>query len=131
MKGAMQLEDSMVTCRFNTQCDVGGLAKAVTAATGWDYTLESAMAVGRRAVNLMRAFNLRAGLTADLDRPSPRYGSTAPDGPAAGKAIGPHFAEMVSTYYSLMGWDERGRPLPSTLRDLGLEAVTTDLSAIG
>jgi aldehyde:ferredoxin oxidoreductase len=130
MKGAMQFEDSMVTCRFNTQTDVQQLAAAVAATTGWDFTFEEAMAVGRRAVNLMRAYNVQAGLTADLDRPGPRYGSTAPDGPAAGKAIGEHFERMVRDYYALMGWDERGRPLPSTLRALQLDAVTADLERV-
>lgn len=127
MKGSMQFEDSLVTCRFNTQCNVQGLADAVAAATGWDFTFDEAMACGRRAVNLMRAFNVRAGLTADLDRPSPRYGSKAPDGPAAGKAIGEHFEQMVREYYALMGWDERGWPLEGTLRELQLESVAADL----
>jgi aldehyde:ferredoxin oxidoreductase len=35
---------------------------------------------------------------------------------------------MVRTYYKLMGWDEEtGKPLPETLRTLGLEHVTKDI----
>ena len=127
MKGAMQFEDSMVTCRFNTRMDVKLLAEAVSAVTGWDFTFEEAMQVGRRAVNTMRAFNIRAGLTADLERPSARYGSVPKDGPARGKDIKVHFEKMLQDYYGMMGWDEGGRPLRETLDQLGLENVTADL----
>ena len=127
MKGSMQFEDSMVTCRFNSRVDVKTLSEAVAAATGWDFTPEEAMAAGRRAINLMRAFNVRAGLTAEHDRPSPRYGSIPTDGPTEGKSIAPHFAQMVSDYYSLMGWSENGKPLAETLDALGLDEVAVDL----
>jgi aldehyde:ferredoxin oxidoreductase len=131
MKGSMQFEDSLVTCRFNTRTHMRLLVEALSAATGWDFTVEEALEVGRRAVNTMRAFNLRSGLAGDLDRPSARYGSTAPDGPAAGKSIGPHFEQMLRTYYDLMGWDEHGKPLPATLRGLALDRVAADLWATG
>ena len=131
MKGAMQFEDSLVTCRFNTRMDVKLLTEALCAATGWDFTFEEAMQVGRRAVNTMRAFNVRNGLTGDLERPSPRYGSTPKDGPAQGKSILPHLGKMLRDYYELMGWDENGRPLPQTLKALGLERIAADLSKHG
>ena len=126
-KGSMQLEDSVVTCRFHTRTDVRLLAKAIAAVTGWDFDFDEAMQVGRRAINTMRAFNIRSGITGELDRPSPRYGSTPTDGPAAGKSIAPHFAEMVQTYYRLMGWSDEGIPLPDTLKDLDLEEIARDL----
>jgi len=126
-KGSMQLEDSAVTCRFHTGTDVRLLAKAIAAVTGWDFDFDEAMKVGRRAINTMRAFNIRSGITGELDRPSPRYGSTPTDGPTAGKAIAPHFAEMVQTYYRLMGWSDEGIPLPETLTDLDIEAIAGDL----
>ena len=127
-KGAMQFEDSLVTCRFNTNSQLGLMAKAVSAATGWDFTVEEGMQVGRRAINLMRAFNIRHGLTPELDAPSLRYGSTPVDGPAKGKSIMPHWDWMRRNYYQLMGWDATtSKPLPETLRALGLEDVGRDL----
>jgi len=127
MKGAMQFEDSMVTCRFNTRMNVELLAEALSAVTGWDFTFEEGMQVGRRAVNTMRAFNIRNGITADRERPSERYGSTPTDGPASGKSIMVHFEGMLQDYYRMMGWDETGRPLRETLEDLGLEDVAAGL----
>ena len=104
------------------------LCDALNAATGWDIDLQEAMIIGKRAVNLARAFNLRAGIGAELDVPSERYGSDLPDGPMAGKGIMPHWDRMLRNYYKLMGWDEKtGTPLPQTLKDLDLEPVVSQL----
>jgi aldehyde:ferredoxin oxidoreductase len=127
MKGAMQFEDSMVTCRFNTKMNIERLSEAASAVTGWDITFDEAMKVGQRAVNIMRAFNIRRGITGDLDRPSQRYGSTPTDGAAQGKSIIPHFDKMLQDYYEVMGWDEAGKPLPETLRALGLDKIAEEL----
>ena len=127
-KGSMQFEDALGICRFNTRTDVVTLCEALAAATGWEYTLADAMEMGRRTVNLLRAFNLRHGIGPELDRPSPRYGSTPADGKVAGVGIGPHWDQMVGDYYEMMGWDrESSKPLPETLRSLGLEHVAADL----
>ncbi len=124
IKGAMVFEDSLVTCRFNTINAVDILCRAVNAATGWDLDLAEAMQIGRRAVNLARLYNLRAGISAELDAPSERYGSTLSDGPFAGKGIILHWDKMLRNYYKLMGWDEKtGKPLPETLKALDIEPV--------
>lgn len=80
-KGAMMLEDSLVTCRFNTRMNMDLLCRAVSAVTGWDFTWEEGYQVGRRIVHLLRAFNIRQGVAGrSLDRPSVRYGSTPDSG---------------------------------------------------
>jgi aldehyde:ferredoxin oxidoreductase len=128
IKGAMLFEDSLVVCRFHTASQLDLLCNAENAATGWDIDFNEAMVVGRRAVNLARVFNLCAGIGAEFDAPSVRYGSTPTDGPAAGKSIMPHWNNMVYNYYKLMGWDEKtGKPLPQTLKELGLDFVIPHL----
>jgi aldehyde:ferredoxin oxidoreductase len=128
IKGAMIFEDSMVTCRFQTATALDLLCRAINAATGWDMDFNEAMKVGRRAVNLARAFNLLVGIGAELDAPSIRYGSTLHDGVAAGKGIMPYWHKMLCKYYGLMGWDEStGKPLPATLQELGLNYVVPQL----
>jgi aldehyde:ferredoxin oxidoreductase len=103
-------------------------AEAVSAVTGWNLTPEEAKKIGLRATNLMKAFNIRVGITKELDRPSTRYGSTPIDGPTKDIAIAPHWEKMLENYYRLMGWDlETGKPLPETLINLGLEHVVDDL----
>jgi aldehyde:ferredoxin oxidoreductase len=122
IKGAMVFEDSMVTCRFNTNTNLDLMCQAVNAATGWEIGLQDAMTIGKRAVNVARVFNLRHGIKAELDAPSLRYGSTPLDGIAAGRGVLPHWDKMLKAYYREMGWDEKsGKPLPETLKSLGLE----------
>jgi aldehyde:ferredoxin oxidoreductase len=128
INGMMVFEDSLVTCRFNTRMNLPLLTQAVNAATGWNLTPDEGKTVGLRAVNLFRIFNLKAGITSELDRPSERYGSTPTDGPWKGISILPHWEKMTQTYYSLMGWDTKtGIPLPETLKKLGLDNAIKDL----
>ena len=130
-KGMMEFEDSVGTCRFNTRMNMKLLAEAVSASTGWDFSAEEGKRVGLRAVNLMKAFNLRAGIGMEFDRPSKRYGSTPVDGPTAGISIMPQWDAMLRNYYRLMGWDvETGKPLPETLEELRIGYVSKDLDKI-
>ncbi len=127
-KGMMEFDDSLGVCRFNTQMNIALDAEAVSAATGWDFSAEEGKTAGLRAVNLMKAFNLRAGLGRELDYPSARYGSTQVDGPYKGIGIMPSWEAMLANYYRLMDWDEKtGKPLPETLKKLGLENVVKDI----
>lgn len=125
--GAMLFEDSLGVCRFNTCTDMPLLVKAINAATGWDMTVEEAMEIGRRAVNLLRAFNIRHGISPESDLPSTRYSSAPVDGPVAGKTVRPHWNRMLADYYRLMGWDENGVPKRETLEALGIKQVADDL----
>ena len=128
IKGSGQFEDSLVVCRFNIRNDINGLCKALNAATGWDFTPEESMKVGRRAVNLLKAFNIRHGIGEELDIPSPRYGSPAVDGPVKGMDILSDWDQIRRDYYEQMGWDRQtSKPLPDTLKRLGLEYVITDI----
>lgn len=104
------------------------VARVLSAVTGWDFSWSEGMDVGRRTLNLLRAFNLRRGLTPALEYPSTRYGSVPTDGPVAGRSISPHWEDMRARYYRHMGWDlATGRPLPETLAALGLAEVADDL----
>jgi aldehyde:ferredoxin oxidoreductase len=86
------------------------------------------MRFGRRTAALMRAFNLRCGITPDLERPSKRYGSIPTDGPAKGQDIGANWERLVGVWYETVGYDpQTGKPLPATLRELGLEHLIPDL----
>ena len=116
-----------IICRFHAGSQINLLCDAANAATGWSLDFHEAMRIGQRAVNLARVFNLRAGIGTELDAPSVRYGSTLTDGPAAGKGIMPHWEQMLSNYYKLMGWNEKGKPLPVTLENLGIDVDIANL----
>ncbi len=127
-KGKRQFDDTLGTCIFCHRGPLANIVEMVNAATGWDFTPKEAQAVGFRASNLMRAFNLRHGVTVDKEKPSARWSSTPVNGPAKGITIQPHWESMLDNYYEEMGWDRKsGRPLPETLHALGLDDVATAL----
>jgi aldehyde:ferredoxin oxidoreductase len=120
--GRRNFEDSLGACIFTTRSLVETLCRALSAATGWNYTKEEAMRQGRRTAALFRAFDLRCGLGPDLEWPSARYASTPVDGPAKGQSILPHWQHMLDVWYATVGYDRQtGRPTPETLRALGLD----------
>ena len=130
VNGRRIFEDSLVVCIL-TSHDFQTEVEALNAVTGLDYSLQEALDVGRRAVNQLRLFNFRHGLTKAMETPSLRYASVPVDGPQAGKAIMPHWDALRSNYYKNMEWDpETGKPLPETLRKLGLEHLIPDLDKI-
>jgi aldehyde:ferredoxin oxidoreductase len=129
MEGWFVFIDSLPGCRFIT-INPNLTMDCVNAVTGRGLTVADALTIGRRAINQLRVFNFRHGLDPILEAPSPRYGSTPTDGPAKGKAIEPYFQWMKSFYFELMGWDPvTGKPLPHTLKALGLEKLIPDLDA--
>ena len=78
--------------------------------------------------DLLRAFNLRCGIGPDLEKPSKRYGSTPLDGPAKGQSVGAQWEKMVDTWYAEVGYDRKtGKPLPKTLKALGLDWLAKEL----
>ena len=125
--GIRQFDDCLGICRLASPHPKMVL-KCFNAVTGWNWTLDDAFTAGLRIVNLLRVFNFNHGMKAEDERPSTRYGSIPAGGPAQGKNIMEKWDMMVKNYYELMGWDsETGKPLPETLKNLGLENVIKDL----
>jgi aldehyde:ferredoxin oxidoreductase len=129
LEGWMVFLDSLPICRFisiNAELTMA----CVNAITGRQLGPDDALRIGRRVINQLRVFNFRHGLDPALEAPSARYGSTPTDGAAKGKSIAPYLPWMKSFYFELMGWEPAtGKPLPATLRALGLERLIPDLPA--
>lgn len=121
LNGRRLFEDTLGVCQF-TAYHVDWMVETLKGITGWDdFTVDTAMTVGRRAVNALRLFNFQCGITAEHEYPSERYGSTPADGPAKGASVMANWHAMRSMYYELNGWHrENGKPLPETLERLGL-----------
>lgn len=127
-KGRRQFEDCLGVCIFCTNVSLSKLVDVLNAITGWDMSCDEAREIGLRVSNILRAFNALHGITPQVEVPSKRYWSAPMDGPAEGKTIIPLWNEMLELYYDQMGWDRAtGRPLPETLRQLGLEEVIKEL----
>jgi len=120
--GSMTISDCLVQCWFTSFNDTETQVQAINAATGLNISLAEVMKIGRRIVTLLRLYNLKCGLTPDKEKPSARYCSQCVDGPNVDKPIAPHWEKIVDQYYKLMGWDRKtGRPLPKTVKELGIE----------
>ena len=122
LAGRRSFEDSLGICIFTIRTRLENVCRALSAATGWNVTVEEAMRFGRRTAAVNRATALRCGHTGALEYPSTRYGSTPVDGPAKGQAISAQWETMLDTWYAEVGYDRKtGKPLPATLKRLGLD----------
>ncbi len=98
----------------------------LSAATGWDFTIDEIMQVGQRRLNMLRAFNAREGFNrADDVLPAKLSRPLKGDGPTSGVVVSPQEMEgYKDLYYQLAGWDAAtGNPTPSKLAELGLEWI--------
>ena len=128
LAGRRSFEDSLGVCIFTTRTRLENICRAVSAATGWNYTVEEAIRFGRRTAAINRATALRCGHTGALEYPSVRYGSTPVDGPAKGQAVRDQWETMLDTWYAEVGYDRKsGKPWPKTLEALGLDWLARDL----
>lgn len=99
--------------------DIVDLTKA---ATGWDTSLWEIMKAGERAINMTRMFNIREGFTKEDDTLPERLFEPLENGRLKGTFISKEeFKKSISTYYSMMGWDEEGKPTKGKLLELNLD----------
>jgi len=129
-KAARFFKDSLGMCVISTSSgftntlsedtNLNRMIGFLNAVTGWDYSLDEVKSMGFRVANMLRVFNLKQGITSELELPSPRYGSAPMEGAAKGKSIITYWEDMLANYYQHMGWDANGVPLPETLQALDL-----------
>ena len=128
LRGRRAFEDSLGICIFTSRTRLENICRALSAATGWTFTVEEALRFGRRTAAINRATALRCGHTGAMEYPSARYGSTPVDGPAKGQAIRAQWEKMLDTWYAEVGFDRKtGKPWPKTLKELGLDWLAKDL----
>lgn len=120
--------DCAVICHFYPYL-YQHMVDALSAAGGWDVTLDEINRIGLRAITLGRLYLLREGFTAEDDTLSARAFYRLAEGPIAGKALTPdELRHWRTVYYRRMGWDENGVPSASALSALDLEAYQPSLN---
>ncbi len=102
------------------------------AATGIDMTLNDYYKVADRVYALIRAFWVREygeKWSREMDYPPARwFEEPLTKGPLKGAHLDREkYDTMLSWYYEIRGWDERGIPRKSTLEELGLSDVAREL----
>jgi len=105
-------------------------SKVIEATTGLKITPAEVRGVGERIINVERAFNVREGIRRKDDT-IPRRFREEPLTEGASKGTVFELEPMIDEYYGERGWDlETGIPTAKTLKRLGLDRVSADLSRI-
>jgi len=92
--------------------------------TGLEMKASDLETVSRRVLTLERLFNLLCGFTPEDDWLPERF-YRDPIAVEEGNVLCPEdeFRAMRAEYYESLGWDERGVPRESAIRELGLDAI--------
>ena len=102
---------SLCICDFWGTITYEIMAEMLTMITGEEWTSEEMGEVGRRVLNIGRAFNQREGFNRADDTVPKRVIREAlgGEGPAAGQKIPQEaFEDMLDQYYEVMGWNKDG-----------------------
>lgn len=133
--------EMLVTCRLpwvEVGFELEWYTQLFNLATGLKWTFDDLLVAADRILNLIRAFWVREHITEGRewgrrkDYPPPKW-FTKPltKGPLKGARLDPlKYDEMLSAYYSYIGWDHRGIPRASTLDRLGLSDVKESLERL-
>jgi aldehyde:ferredoxin oxidoreductase len=99
------------------------LVGALSAATGWDVSIEEILRMGERATNMARAFNVREGFSRKEDALPERLFTPLENGLLQGVGISKSdFERTMSDLYRCKGWNpETGAPTRERLRELDIE----------
>jgi aldehyde:ferredoxin oxidoreductase len=116
--------DSMVLCMFVPYGPEGNV-ELLKAVTGWDTGIGEWIRIGERILTTMRLFNIREGLTSDDDRLPERFFEPKTDGAVSNVHLDREKIDRVRNYYyTLMGWDKNGVPMPEKVEELYIEQPT-------
>ena len=115
------LGDCLAICLF-LEYSLDKRVELVKAATGWDTGIPELFRVAERVLTMARLFNIREGLSAADDVLPERFFQPKTDGALVDKALDRAKLEKAkSFYYTLMGWDAQGVPLPEKVEELYIE----------
>ena len=109
---------------------VGVLGELVSYATGLDIDENEAIKICARVENLVKAYNLRAGLRRKDDT-VPKYHFEKDPGPPFEKLDSKKWDFWLDQYYKLKGWNKESVPTREVLEELGLGSVSEELERGG
>jgi aldehyde:ferredoxin oxidoreductase len=120
--------DSTILCTFLTLgINDETIAMLLRSVTGLDRSIDEFYAIGDRASNVERAFNIREGLRRSWDTlPTRLLTESLGTGEGAPKPV--DLDPLLNAFYEVCGWDiTTGKPLKTTLDGLGLKGIANDL----
>lgn len=122
-----RLLSSAGLCQYAWYPGVMPIIELIAAVTGWDFTLPEGLKAGRRIATLRQAFNVREGLNTSEWQLPKRLEQVQPAGPNVGGKI-LDFKHVKEKGYAALDWDAKtGKPMESTLEELGLRELVGKL----
>jgi len=128
--------EALSICRFpwiEVGLSLDWYPKYLEAATGMKASLQELYRIGDRIFNLIRAFWIRENpdWTRRMDHPPEKwFREPLEQGPFKGTKLSEEeYQKLLSWYYEVRGWDQRGIPRRSTLEQLGLGFVARGLES--
>lgn len=117
--------DCLGLCKVPSLClictfDLVAETELTAALTGHPVTVSELFACGERIVNLERHFNLRYGASKRDDRLPDMFFDKEYNAGQNPSKPSEWMEPMKKEFYSVMGWDEQGRPTAAKLAKLGL-----------
>ncbi len=130
--------EMLTLCRFphvQLGLELEWYPKFLQATTGLELSWSTLYQIAERTSHLMRAFWVRElgnNWNKNMDVPPARwFREPLTKGPMKGRRLDKEKYEgMLSKYYRLKGWDDRGIPKKSTLKKYGLTEAVNQLSKI-
>jgi aldehyde:ferredoxin oxidoreductase len=128
--------DCLILCKYGSMWppvyyfDI--MAEMLKPLTGFDELgdVQGLRTVAERISNLRRCFNVREGVTREMEQLHPRFTEEPmPEGPAKGQVC--DLDPMLDEYYEVRNWTKDGLPKRSELKRLGLEDVADELAKMG
>jgi aldehyde:ferredoxin oxidoreductase len=130
--------ESLTVCRLpwiEVGFELEWYPKLLYAATGLETNWNALYVVADRIFNLTRAFWIREfgkKWSSEMDVPPARwFEESITKGPLKGSKLDrAKYDKMLQTYYQKRGWDKRGIPTKTTLKNLGLEDAAKQLGKV-
>jgi len=127
--------EGLVACRLpwiEVDFEMDWYPRFLKAATGVNMSLSDLYTVADRIYCLMRAFWVReykGRWSSFMDQPPGRwFDEPLTQGPLKGSALNREgYSGMLAKYYEKRGWDSRGIPKETTLKNIGLDYVAREL----
>ncbi|MFC1912188.1 aldehyde ferredoxin oxidoreductase family protein [Chloroflexota bacterium] len=120
-----QVAASAGVCLFPTLFSgIYPLLEYMNAVTGWEISIEEALATGARIQTLRQMFNIREGITPSQTHLPDRMAGVPPKSEGPLKGITIDIDTLVKEYYKAMEWNENsGKPTDACLTRLGLSEL--------
>ncbi|MCP4752548.1 MAG: hypothetical protein GY866_16780 [Proteobacteria bacterium] len=117
-----QIANASGVCIFGPDTADYPMVEFLNAVTGWDLPPDEYFAIGKRLLNMRKAFNVREGVRSGDSKLPPRAVGNPPLTQGPLKNVSVDIEALEKEFFEIMGWDrEIGGPTAETLKEMNLD----------